>query len=142
MFDVLMVEDNPSDVVLMELALENFLPELRLTVVPDGAEALAYLKQQHPYSGAFRPHLVLLDGNTPRMGAIEVLQEVRRMATFADLPIVVFSGSIAAEDAKRSIAAGADQYVAKPGSFGDYTRVVQQLLAFWYGKAGTGEIAS
>ncbi|MFD1732844.1 hypothetical protein ACFSC4_22860 [Deinococcus malanensis] len=52
MFDVLLVEDSPSDVLLMQLAVEDFLPTLTLHVVPDGVSALAFLNRQPPYERA------------------------------------------------------------------------------------------
>lgn len=127
-----MVEDNPADVLLMQLALEDFLPDLSLHVVPDGAEALAYLNRLASYENVPRPQLMLLDGNTPRKSAIEVLTEVRQDPAFADLPVLVFSGSTAESDAQKSVQAGATAYIMKPTGLDEYTRVVQETLTFWH----------
>ncbi|GGK41075.1 response regulator [Deinococcus malanensis] len=139
MFNVLMVEDNQADVMLMELALEDFLPDLSLQVVPDGVDALAYLKRQPPYEHASRPQLMLLDGNTPRKSAVEVLAEVRQDPAFRDLPVLVFSGSTAEADAKKSIQAGATAYITKPTGLDEYTRVVQDTLGFWHARLAEAE---
>lgn len=134
MFNVLMVEDNQADVLLMELALEDFLPDLSLHVVADGVEALEYLNRLAAYESAPRPHLMLLDGNTPRKSAVEVLTEVRQDPAFRDLPVVVFSGSAAQADATKSIQAGATAYITKPTGLDEYTQVVQETLGTWHAR--------
>lgn len=139
MFNVLMVEDNAADVLLMQLAVEDFIPDLSLHVVPDGAEALAYLNRLGAYEDVPRPQLMLLDGNTPRKGAIEVLAEVRHNPIFAELPVLVFSGSAAESDAEKSIQAGATAYITKPTGLDEYTRVVQDTLSFWHAQLGAAE---
>ncbi|MFD1734573.1 hypothetical protein ACFSC4_29720 [Deinococcus malanensis] len=82
MFHVLMVEDSPSDVLLMEDVLEDFHPHVTLHVVTDGVDALAFLHRQAPYERVPRPHVVLLDGHTPRMDAVEVLTVLRQDEAF------------------------------------------------------------
>lgn len=132
MFNVLMVEDNEADVLLMEVALEGHLPELKLHVVADGVEALAFLHGKGRYDKMPRPDLVLMDGNMPRKSAVEVLAEVRSTVALAGLPIVVFSSSSMAADAERSLQAGADAYITKPVGLTEFTEVARSTLAFWY----------
>ncbi|ACO47502.1 response regulator [Deinococcus deserti] len=139
MFNVLMVEDNAADVLLMQLAVEDFIPDLSLHVVPDGVEALAFLNRLGAYEDVPRPQLMLLDGNTPRKSAIEVLAEVRHNPIFAELPVLVFSGSAAESDAQKSIQAGATAYIMKPTGLDEYTRVVQDTLSFWHAQLGAAE---
>ncbi|GGK35141.1 response regulator [Deinococcus malanensis] len=137
MFDVLMVEDNPADVLLMELALEDFLPELTLHVVADGVEALAFLNRHAPYERTLRPKLVLLDGNTPRMDAVDVLTALRQDNAFKDLPVLMFTGSAAEADMQKCLEAGATDYITKPMGVEAYTEVVHRTLGFWAARMGS-----
>ncbi|ACO47415.1 response regulator [Deinococcus deserti] len=134
MFNVLMVEDNAADVVLMEVALEEFRPNVTLYVVNDGVEALQFVRGEGLYADAPRPHLILLDGNTPRKSAVEVLNEVRHDAGTLDLPVVVFSSSSVPADVERSLQAGANAYLTKPVGLSEFTDAVHSTLDFWWSK--------
>ncbi|AFZ67159.1 response regulator [Deinococcus peraridilitoris] len=131
MFDVLLVEDNQADVLLVHEALTDFAPAVCLHVVDDGEQALAFLRRAGSFAGAPRPHLMLLDGNTPRRNAVEVLRELRGDPELVGLPVVVFSTSAAATDIERSLSAGADGYVEKPLGLGEFLTAVQDTLRSW-----------
>ena len=76
--EVLLVEDDPGDVLMTQEAFEEHKVRNRLTVVSDGAEALSYLRREGEYADAVRPDLILLDLNLPRRDGREVLAEVKR----------------------------------------------------------------
>ena len=75
--EVLLVEDDPGDVLMTQEAFNEHKVRNRLNVVSDGAEALAYLRREGPYADAVRPDLVLLDLNLPRRDGREVLAEIK-----------------------------------------------------------------
>jgi CheY-like chemotaxis protein len=135
--DVLLVEDCLADVLLVQEAVETLDAPVRLHHVDNGEEALAFLRRQGAYAACPAPHAVLLDANTPRRTALEVLAEVRTDAALRDLKVVVFSSSAVPRDAAASLAAGADGYVTKPLEFDPFVRAVHDVLRLWVDEART-----
>jgi CheY-like chemotaxis protein len=128
---VLLVEDDPGDVLIAKEALKASRLKSRLTVVPDGVEAIAYLRRQDGYAEAERPDLILLDLNLPRKTGHEVLAEVKSDPALRKIPIVVLTTSGAVEDVERSYDLHANVYVTKPVDFDHFTEVVKQIDDFF-----------
>ena len=133
MLEVLLVEDLEGDVLLVQEAVADLELQVRLHVVRDGVEALAFLKREGAYANGPFPHLVVLDANTPRRSAQEVLREIRLDSALKALPVVVFSSSGSSRDAELNLAAGANAYVTKPLEFEAFVRAVQGILRGWSG---------
>src|SRR4051794_30814078 len=108
---VLQVEDNDADVRLTREALRESGEEVRLSVVGDGEQALAFLRNEPGFEGCPRPHLVLLDLNLPRKDGVEVLEEMRRDPGLAGIPVIVLTSSSAERDVDACYAAGANAFV-------------------------------
>jgi CheY-like chemotaxis protein len=128
---VLLVEDDPGDVVIAREALRAGQLTSRLSVVPDGVEAMSYLRREDPYTDVERPDLILLDLNLPRKSGHEVLTEVKADPTLRKIPIVVLSTSSASEDVARSYELYANVFVTKPVDFDHFTAVVKQIDNFF-----------
>jgi len=128
---VLLVEDDPGDVLIAQEALRAGNLSTRLDVVSDGVEAMAYLRKQDAYAEAERPDLILLDLNLPRMSGHEVLAELKADSSLRRIPIVVLSTSVAAEDIAKSYELHANVYVSKPVDFDDFAGVVKQIDEFF-----------
>jgi CheY-like chemotaxis protein len=128
---VLLVEDDPGDVMIAEEALKASRLKSRLTVVPDGVEALKYLRREDGYGDAERPDLILLDLNLPGKTGHEVLAEVKADPALRKIPIVVLTTSGAAEDVVRSYDLHANVFVTKPVDFDHFTAVVKQIDDFF-----------
>jgi CheY-like chemotaxis protein len=148
---ILLVEDNPADVKILQRALARAASEVDLVVVKDGEEAVDYLFRQGAYArppaageaagpGAGgqpgdrppwrSPDLILLDLNLPRLTGIDVLKRIRppdRCLT----PVVVLSTSRRPEDVREAYSAGANTYVEKPSDFGRFVDVLRTTLQFW-----------
>jgi CheY-like chemotaxis protein len=129
--DVLLVEDDPGDVVLIREAFEFNNVHNALHVVSDGVEALDFLYRRNEHAGAPRPHLVLLDLNLPRKDGREVLEEVKADESLRTIPIVVLTTSEAAEDVLRSYDLHANAYVTKPVDFERFIEVVRMIDDFF-----------
>ena len=129
--DVLLVEDDPGDVIIAQEALRAGKVDTRLSVVPDGVEAMAFLRREGSYSNARRPDLVLLDLNLPRKSGHEVLAEVKADPVLRSIPVVVLTTSAADEDIARSYELYANVYVTKPVDFDHFTAVVKQIDNFF-----------
>ena len=124
---VLLVEDDPGDVVLIQEAFEHNKVRNRLHVVGDGVEAMAFLRD----GDGERPDLVLLDLNLPRKDGREVLAEVKKDSTLRTIPVVVLTTSQAEEDVLRSYDLHANAYVTKPVDFDRFIGVVRQIDQFF-----------
>lgn len=129
--DVLLVEDDPGDVLMTREAFEDNKVANRLAVVSDGESAMAYLRKEGPYADAPTPDLVLLDLNLPRMDGREVLAAMKGDDALQSIPVVVLTTSEAEEDVLRSYALHANAYVTKPVDFERFIDVVRQIDDFF-----------
>jgi two-component system, chemotaxis family, response regulator Rcp1 len=132
---VLLVDDNPADVVLAREALAGGRHHSHINSVEDGMEAIAFLHRTGRYADAARPDLVILDLNLPKKDGRAVLADVKVDANLRSTPIVVFSTSRSALDIKRSYELGANCYVSKPTNLTEYFQVMQSIEDFWFGSA-------
>jgi CheY-like chemotaxis protein len=129
--EVLLVEDDPGDVLLIEEAFEFNKVRNSLNVVSDGVEALEFLRREGRYADAPRPGLILLDLNLPRKDGREVLAEVKDDGDLRSIPVVVLTTSKAEEDVLRSYDLHANAYVTKPVDFDRFIEVVRQIDEFF-----------
>jgi len=129
--DILLVEDNPGDVRLIQEALQDGKLLNRIATVSDGQKALAYLRKQGGYAQATRPDLILLDLNIPRKDGREVLAEIKADVHLRSIPVVIVTSSQAEEDILRSYNTHANCYVAKPVDLEKFVAVVKAIEEFW-----------
>jgi CheY-like chemotaxis protein len=129
--DVLLVEDDPGDVLMTREAFEEHKLRNTLHVVNDGVDAVAFLRREGEFSDAPRPGLILLDLNLPRMDGREVLAEIKADENLRVIPVVVLTTSEAEEDVLRSYDLHANAYVTKPVDFEQFIRVVQHIDDFF-----------
>ncbi|GLH97804.1 response regulator [Phytohabitans aurantiacus] len=129
--EVLLVEDDPGDVLMTQEAFEEHKLRNRLTVVSDGVEALAYLRREGQYADAVMPDLILLDLNLPRRDGRQVLAEIKDDEQLGKIPVVVLTTSQADEDILRSYQLHANAYVTKPVDFDRFIAVVRQIDEFF-----------
>jgi CheY-like chemotaxis protein len=129
--ELLLVEDDPGDVLMTKEALEGSKVVHSLHAVSNGEEALAYLRQEPPFENERRPDLILLDLNLPRLDGHEVLAIVKSDADLRRIPIVVLTTSEAEEDILRSYDLHANAYVTKPVGFDSFMSVIRQVDEFF-----------
>jgi chemotaxis family two-component system response regulator Rcp1 len=128
---VLLVEDDPGDVLIAREALAAGRLSTDLHVVTDGVDALSYLRRTDEFSEAIRPDLILLDLNLPRKSGHEVLAEVKQDPDLRRIPVVVLTTSQAPEDIAKSYDLHASAHVSKPADFDGFTEVVRQIDDFF-----------
>jgi CheY-like chemotaxis protein len=128
---ILLVEDNLGDVRLTREALREADVAVELTAVPDGEQALAFLRGEGEHAGAARPDLILLDLNLPKKNGLEVLEEIKRDPELRTTPVIMLTTSSSARDVDASYARGVNCYVVKPLDLDDFTRLVQAINGFW-----------
>lgn len=129
--DVLLVEDDPGDVLMTREAFEDNKVANNLFVVNDGVTAMEFLRKQGEHTDAPTPDLVLLDLNLPRMDGREVLAALKEDPELRRIPVVVLTTSEAEEDVLRSYSLHANAYVTKPVDFARFIEVVRQIDEFF-----------
>jgi two-component system response regulator len=132
MAEILLVEDSPSDVLMTRSALENAKLLNNLHVVEDGAEAMAFLRQEGVYATMPRPHMILLDLNLPKKTGHEVLAEIKADPLLKLIPVVVLTTSNAEVDVLRAYGLHANSYVTKPVEFENFAAVIRSIEKFWF----------
>jgi CheY-like chemotaxis protein len=128
---ILLVEDNPGDVVLTKDALKESKVLNRLSVVEDGVEAVAFLRREGQYADALRPDLVLLDLNLPRKDGRQVLADMKADPVLARIPVVILTSSKAEQDVLKTYNLHANCYVTKPVDLNQFVTVVKAIQNFW-----------
>jgi CheY-like chemotaxis protein len=128
--EILLIEDDPGDVLLTREALAEHKVRNELVVFADGREALRYLRRVGPYAGARLPDLILLDLNLPGLDGRDLLDELATDPEFAEVAVVVLTNSLAERDILRARQLQVADYVAKPVDFFRLVDVVKRVERF------------
>lgn len=126
-FHILLVEDDPADAYLAQIAFQDAAITARLTHVTDGIEALEYLQDE----GQAQPDLILLDLNMPRMDGRAFLAQAKADPLLRCIPIVVLSTSNAASDIRAAYRDHASGYVVKPLTLDDLIIKLTEVTRYW-----------
>lgn len=129
--EVLLIEDDPGDVLMTREAFEDAKVANNLYVVSDGEDALSFLRREGEHVAAPRPDLVLLDLNLPRVDGREVLEQIKNDPELRSIPVVVLTTSEAEDDIVHSYSLHANAYVTKPVDFDRFHQVVRQIDDFF-----------
>lgn len=128
---ILLVEDNPGDVRLVEEIFKEGKVYNNLEITRDGEEAMSFLRQKGSFENAPRPDLILLDLNLPKKNGSEVLAEVKTDTKLKRIPVVILTASQAEEDIAKAYNHYANCYLTKPIDLDQFIRVVQAIKSFW-----------
>jgi CheY-like chemotaxis protein len=128
---ILVVDDDPGDVLMIEEALQDSDVEKVIDVVNDGQEAMEFLRREGRHAEAERPDVILLDLNMPRMDGRQVLGAVKQDEDLRTIPIVVLTTSNADTDIVGSYTLQANAYVTKPINLDDFNDVVHRIDEFF-----------
>lgn len=123
---ILLVEDNPDDIVLTQRAFERNNIQNEIVVASDGAEALRLLFEEE-----LQPSLILLDLKLPRIGGLEVLDRIHADERVRLIPTVVLTSSREEEDVVAGYRLGANSYIRKPVDFADFVDTVRNVGLYW-----------
>jgi CheY-like chemotaxis protein len=128
--EILLVDDDPADADLVQEALRESAVPSQVNVVPDGTEALAYLRGQGPYAAAILPDLILLDLKMPRKSGLDVLAEIKADEALRRIPVILLTRSDAPEDILKAYDLQASCYITKPQDLEEFQRVMNTLKEF------------
>jgi len=133
-YSILVVEDNGSDVFLLERALKRQHIDFQMTHLRDGEAALAFIRREIPYADSPRPDLILVDLNLPKVGGEDVIRAVRSARHLQGVPACVWSSSESWRDRESLNRLGVDQFIFKPSGLEQFMQIgktIQDLLAGW-----------
>lgn len=132
--EILLVEDNPGDVLLTKEAFRTTQFKYNLRIAKDGDEALKILNRQGEFNNTPLPDLILLDLNLPKINGREVLEKIKTNIKLRDIPVIILSGSDRESDMTSSYDLHANSYLVKPENFDDFKEIVILIENYWFEK--------
>lgn len=131
--DILLADDDPKDVELTLIAMDEYKLANQVVVVSDGAEALDYLYRRGKFADRAEgnPLVVMLDLKMPKVDGLEVLKQVKSNPVLKTIPIVILTSSRVEQDIIESYNLGVNAYVVKPVAFEKFLEVVKRISLFW-----------
>lgn len=124
---VVLVDDDPDYVFLVEQAFSDCTPACNLNVVPGGSELFTWLE-----ANSSRPHMILLDINMPASTGFDVLRTLRSVDRYKLIPVVMLTVSDRRQDIAQSYAIGANAYLVKPMEFSELKRRLNFFAYYWF----------
>jgi CheY-like chemotaxis protein len=131
---ILIIEDDPNDVLLLRKALSRAGIKDPIQVATDGAQAILYLQGDGEYQDRSRfpfPSIIFTDLKMPRMSGFDVLQWLRTHTECSVIPLIILSASKMDEDVRKAYQMGANAYLAKPSNIEDLQEMVRAAYQFW-----------
>ena len=131
---VLLVDDDPNDILLFQNAVEESSLRVQLQTVRDGYDAIEYLKGEGAFGNRAEyplPGIVILDLHMPRVGGLAVLRWIRSQPSLAGLPVIVFTGSDYLRSVTEAMENGADTYVVKDQDTNGLIDLLQHMDLGW-----------
>ena len=129
---ILVIDDNESDVFLLDRALKKQDFPFELVHLLSGGEALAFIRRQGAYADAANPSLILLDLNLSKYTGEDILREIRNAGHLAGVPVCVWSSSRSPRDGSMLKELGVSQFIPKPSGLGHFMeigKIIRDLLA-------------
>ena len=126
---IVLVDDNPADVRLLRLALDNADLDCELIVIDDGAEALAFVRQQGQDARNSPPDLAVLDFNLPKSDGLQILKAMRENRAFTGVPVAVLSSGLSPRDMAKIQEFTLARYITKPSTFEEFLKIGSSLKA-------------
>lgn len=124
---ILVIEDNPADVLLLREACNSEGLQYEFTTLTDGEEARAFLRREGKYEMVSPPNLILLDMNVPKADSIEILDEIRRTGDMASIPVAILSSADAPSPRDRAALSKATCYLTKPPNLDEFLSLGKQI---------------
>jgi chemotaxis family two-component system response regulator Rcp1 len=125
MITIFLVEDNPADVDLFRMALEDACLQCDLVLFEDGRKVIDYIDNGNSAVSQPVPDLLVLDLNLPKNDGLEILQIIRRTASFANVPVLVLSSSSSVRERAKLTSFKIREFMAKPSDLDGYLQIGQ-----------------
>jgi CheY-like chemotaxis protein len=131
MSEILLIEDNPADIVLTREAFKECGRNHNITALKDGEEALKYLRNDDEAINYIHPDIILLDLNLPKRDGREILSKIRSDYKFKDIPVIILSTSQNEEDVFTAYRLKANCYISKPIDLSHFFNIIESIDRFW-----------
>jgi CheY-like chemotaxis protein len=131
MAEVLLIEDNPGDVILTMEAFKECSQKHNICAVKDGIEAIKYLRRIDEFANKKVPDIILLDLNIPKKDGREVLAEIKSDKKLRLIPVIILSTSLNDRDIFTSYELKANCYISKPVELDDFIKIITSIEKFW-----------
>ena len=129
--EILLIEDNPADVVLIQEAFKEARLQNKIHIASDGEQALQYLQKQSSFAEAARPDLILLDLHLPKRSGREVLSAIKSDPDLAEIPVIVLTTSSQDDDVRQAYRLHANCFLTKPLELESFFAMVRGIDDFW-----------
>ena len=129
---ILLVEDNPGDILLTRHALKQAKITNSLTIAMTGEESLSMLNREGQFREIELPDIILLDLNLPGISGHEVLKAVKSNVNLSHIPVIILSSSNAESDIKKTNKSQVDGYLVKPLNVDSFSKVLLQIESLWF----------
>jgi chemotaxis family two-component system response regulator Rcp1 len=129
--EVLLIEDNPGDVRLLEEAFRELQADIHLQVAKDGAEGLDIVFKTPQSKNNSHPDIILLDLNLPKVSGHDVLARIKGNPQTCRIPVIILTSSRAESDIKRAYDSHANAYLKKPSTLDGLISAAKQIKSFW-----------
>ncbi len=129
--EILLIEDNPGDVRLLEEAFEELHANVKIRVAKDGSEGIDILTKPQNSQISWRPDLILLDLNLPKVSGHDVLAQIKSDPHTRWIPVIVLTSSRAESDIRRAYESHANAYLRKPSTLEGLIATAQDVKNFW-----------
>ena len=130
-YPILLVEDNPDDVLITKRAFKKGKIRNTLYTVENGVEAIKFLHREGNYSDAPVPALILLDINMPLMNGFQVLEIIKGDEKLRKIPVIMLTTSERDSDIDRAYSLGCNSYIVKPVNFQKFLEVIINAQEYW-----------
>jgi chemotaxis family two-component system response regulator Rcp1 len=131
MAEILLIEDNPGDVLLTREAFKECSQEHNIVSVKDGVEGFKYLKREGSYKDSIPPDLILLDLNLPRKDGRELLKEIKEDEDLKMIPVIILSTSKNEMDIEKCYELNVNCYITKPVELDNFIEVIKSVETYW-----------
>ena len=121
---ILLVEDDPDDIELMQEALKNEKIDYSMKILGEGNTVLPYLEACKNF-----PNIILLELNIPKLHGREVLKLLKRSEKFKKIPVAVLTTASSPRERELCIELGADRFITKPATVDGFTQTVEAIVA-------------
>jgi len=131
---ILLVEDCPDDLLLLQRFFSKAGLRNPVQSVPDGVEAMSYLLGRGPYADrkAYpEPNILLIDINMPRVNGLELMSWLRTQPDFEHIVAIALSGSAEQDEINRAYQMGANSYLLKPSASAELEKVINAFYQYW-----------
>ena len=129
--ELLIIEDNPGDVRLLQEAFDELQANVKIRVAKDGAEGIEVLISNQEAKSSWRPDLILLDLNLPKISGHDVLAQIKSDPHTRWIPVIVLTSSKAESDVRRAYESHANAYLRKPSTLDGLMAAAQDVKNFW-----------